>query len=64
MRDDDRVKEEIGFYNPAAWADEDGNPVINENHWKLWKMYAADLAVGSPCPPPLHGNAQGFMPLG
>jgi len=43
MRDDDRVKEEIGFYNPAAWTDEDGNPVINENRWKLWRMYSADL---------------------
>ena len=43
MRDDERVKEEIGFYNPASWADEDGNPVINENRWKLWRMYAAGL---------------------
>jgi len=43
MRDDDRVKEEIGFYNPAAWADEDGNPVMNENRWKLWRMYSAGL---------------------
>jgi hypothetical protein len=43
MQDDDRVKEEIGFYNPSAWADEDGNPVINENRWKLWRMYSAGL---------------------
>jgi hypothetical protein len=43
MRDDERVKEEIGFYNPSAWTDEDGNPVINENHWKLWRMYSAGL---------------------
>jgi hypothetical protein len=43
MRDDDRVKEEIGFYNPAAWADEDGNPAISENRWKLWRMYSAGL---------------------
>jgi hypothetical protein len=43
MRDDDRVKEEIGFYNPAAWADEDGNPVISENRWKLWRMYSSGL---------------------
>jgi hypothetical protein len=43
MRDDERVKEEIGFYNPASWADEDGNPVMSENRWKLWKMYAAGL---------------------
>ena len=38
-----QIKEEIGFYNPAAWADEDGNPVINENRWKLWRMYSAGL---------------------
>jgi len=43
MRDDERVKEEIGFYNPASWADEDGNPVLSENRWKLWRMYAAGL---------------------
>jgi hypothetical protein len=43
MRDDEGVKEEIGFYNPAALADEDGNPVINENRWKLWRMYSAGL---------------------
>jgi hypothetical protein len=43
MRDDERVKEEIGFYNPASWADEDGNPVMSENRWKLWRMYAAGL---------------------
>ena len=43
MRDDEKVKEEIGFYNPAAWADEDGNPIINENRWKLWRMYSAGL---------------------
>ena len=43
MRDDEGVKEEIGFYNPAAWADEDGNPVINENRWKLWRRYSAGL---------------------
>jgi len=43
MRDDESVKEEIGFYNPAAWADEDGNPVINENRWKLWRMYSVGL---------------------
>jgi hypothetical protein len=43
MRDDERVKEEIGFYNPASWSDEDGNPVMSENRWKLWRMYAAGL---------------------
>jgi len=43
MRDDEQVKEEIGFYNPASWADEDGNPVMSENRWKLWRMYAAGL---------------------
>jgi hypothetical protein len=43
MRDDDRIKEEIGFYNPASWVDEDGNSVMNENRWKLWRMYSAGL---------------------
>jgi len=43
MRDDERVKEEIGFYNPNGWVDEDGNLVMNENRWKLWRMYAAGL---------------------
>jgi hypothetical protein len=43
MRDDDRVKEEIGFYNPSSWVDEDTNPVTNENRWKLWRMYSAGL---------------------
>jgi hypothetical protein len=33
----------IRVYNPAAWVDEDGNPVINENRWKLWRMYSAGL---------------------
>ena len=28
---------------PICWADEDGNPVINENRWKLWRMYSAGL---------------------
>ncbi len=43
MRDDECVKEEIGFYNPASWADEDGNPVMSENRWKLWRMHTAGL---------------------
>ena len=43
MGDDERVKEEIGFYNPGRWVDEDGNLVMNENRWKLWRMYAAGL---------------------
>ena len=43
MRDDERVKEEIGFYNPASWVDENGSPVVSENRWKLWRMYAAGL---------------------
>jgi hypothetical protein len=43
MRDDEGVKEEIGFYNPDGWVDEDGNPVMNENRWKLRRMYAAGL---------------------
>ena len=41
MRDDARVKEEIGFYNPDSWADEAGNLVTDENRWKLRRMYAA-----------------------
>jgi len=49
MRDDEPVKEEIGFYNPDGWVDEDGDPVLNENRWKLWRMYAAGLpAAQSP----------------
>ncbi len=43
MRDDERIKEEIGFYNSNGWVDEDGNPVMSENRWKLWRMYAAGL---------------------
>ncbi len=43
MRDDDRVKEEIGFYSPSSWVDEDGNPTTNENRWKLWRIYSAGL---------------------
>jgi hypothetical protein len=43
MRDDERVKEEIGFYSPDGWVDEDGTLIMNENHWKLWRMYAAGL---------------------
>jgi hypothetical protein len=43
MRDDERVKEEIGFYNPEGWVDGEGNLAINENRWKLWRMYAAGL---------------------
>ncbi len=43
MRDDERVKEEIGFYNPTSWVDENGNPVMSDNRWKLWRMYAAGL---------------------
>jgi hypothetical protein len=49
MRDDERVKEEIGFYNTEGWVNDDGNPVINENRWKLWRIYAAGLpAAQSP----------------
>jgi hypothetical protein len=49
MRDNERVKEEIGFYNPEGWVNDDGNPVMNENRWKLWRMYAAGLpAAQSP----------------
>jgi hypothetical protein len=43
MRHDERIKEEIGFYNPDGWVDEEGNLVMNENRWKLWRMYAAGL---------------------
>jgi len=43
MRDDERIKEEIGFYNTEGWVNDDGNPVMNENRWKLWRMYAAGL---------------------
>jgi ribosomal protein S16 len=32
------MTEEIGFYNPASWSDEDGNPVMSEDRWKLWRM--------------------------
>jgi hypothetical protein len=43
MRHDERVKEEIGFYNPDGWVDADGDPMLNENRWKLRRMYAAGL---------------------
>ena len=42
-RDAERVKEEMGFYNPEGWVDEEGNPVMNENRCKLWRMHAAGL---------------------
>jgi hypothetical protein len=28
MRDDERVKEEIGFYNPEGWVDEEARRVL------------------------------------
>jgi hypothetical protein len=43
MRDDERVKGETGFYSPDGWSDEDGTLIMNENRWKLWRMYAAGL---------------------
>ena len=46
MRDDERVNEEIAFYNPTGWVDEDGNPVMSENRWKLWRTWSSWSLTG------------------